>query len=53
MPERANLLSDLRGLVAEGLALPQGRDGGPWSQAAENLLERLDRNLKREKHTAV
>ena len=32
----------MRGFVAEGLALEQGQEGGPWAAAGEALLERLE-----------
>jgi DNA-binding NtrC family response regulator len=47
LAERDRLLADARDLVAQGLALPAGQDGGPWADAGQALLGRLDRALGR------
>jgi DNA-binding NtrC family response regulator len=43
--ERERLLAEARDLVAQGLALPEGQDRGPWAEAGRALVERLDRAL--------
>jgi DNA-binding NtrC family response regulator len=47
LADRERLLADSRAVVAQGLALAEGQDRGPWSQAGEALLARLDRTLDR------
>ena len=45
--ERERLLADSRAVVAQGLALAEGQDRGPWAQAGQALLARLDRAVDR------
>jgi DNA-binding NtrC family response regulator len=45
--ERDRLLADARDVLAQGLALPEGEDRGPWAEAGRALVARLDRALGR------
>ena len=45
--ERDRLLREVRDHIAEGRALPEGQDRGPWVAGGQALLARLDRALGR------